>query len=417
MFESGKPADARTLFEQVVQQAPKPIAAEAALRSGQCRLADAKKQIEAATQAKNQAGNDAAKKAAAEQQFTNAKAAVTQAADELRGPGRTVQGRAADAARPAPGMLYDAAWACRGVADAKTPLAYQLLIDEFPDTALAVDARFELAELRADRGDHDAAVKLLKDALDKEPADRPVPPDTTERIRLRLGACLAAKKDYPAAAAQFEAVAANAKSPYLAQADLPLRRVPRRRRRVREGGREARGLPRQARVPQPRRRQRPGDAPARPGAGRAEAVRAGPADLRGAHPAVRPEQPVRRRGPLRRRVGACSSQGKYDEAVAAYQQVIAATQAEVAAKAQVQIGQCRLAQKKYAEAANAFLVVPYTYDYPEVGLRGAAGGGPGLRRGQQAGRRREGAAEGAQGRAEGQRVGEGEQERLGKLKK
>ena len=36
-------------------------------------------------------------------------------------------------------------------------------------------------------------------------------------------------------------------------------------------------------------------------------------------------------------------------------------------QAQVQVGQCRLAQKKYAEAANAFLVVPYTYDYPEIG--------------------------------------------------
>ena len=32
----------------------------------------------------------------------------------------------------------------------------------------------------------------------------------------------------------------------------------------------------------------------------------------------------------------------------------------------MQIGLCRLAQKRYPEAANALLVVPFTYDYPEL---------------------------------------------------
>ena len=35
------------------------------------------------------------------------------------------------------------------------------------------------------------------------------------------------------------------------------------------------------------------------------------------------------------------------------------------ARAQFQIGLCRLEQKRPAEAANALLVVPFTYDYPE----------------------------------------------------
>jgi tetratricopeptide (TPR) repeat protein len=61
------------------------------------------------------------------------------------------------------------------------------------------------------------------------------------------------------------------------------------------------------------------------------------------------------------------NRSKYDEAVASYQQVIAATTAEVAAKAQLQIGQCRMAQKRYAEAAAMFMVVPYTYDFPALG--------------------------------------------------
>jgi outer membrane protein assembly factor BamD (BamD/ComL family) len=59
-------------------------------------------------------------------------------------------------------------------------------------------------------------------------------------------------------------------------------------------------------------------------------------------------------------------QPDYDGAVNVYSQVAAATAAEIGAKAQLQIGLCRLAQKRYAEASTALLVVPYTYDYPEL---------------------------------------------------
>src|SRR5206468_6996352 len=59
-------------------------------------------------------------------------------------------------------------------------------------------------------------------------------------------------------------------------------------------------------------------------------------------------------------------QGNFDGAVNAYSQVTGNTVAEIAAKAQFQIGLCRLEQKRYIDAANALLVVPYTYDYPEL---------------------------------------------------
>jgi tetratricopeptide (TPR) repeat protein len=39
----------------------------------------------------------------------------------------------------------------------------------------------------------------------------------------------------------------------------------------------------------------------------------------------------------------------------------------VAAKAQLHIGLCRLAQGRPQDAAAAFLAVPMTYDYPELG--------------------------------------------------
>src|SRR5207237_1038039 len=59
IVETGKPADARPLFDEVAKQAAgKPLGAEAALRGGQCRVAEAKKKVQDAQQAKAQAGND-----------------------------------------------------------------------------------------------------------------------------------------------------------------------------------------------------------------------------------------------------------------------------------------------------------------------------------------------------------------------
>ncbi len=63
---------------------------------------------------------------------------------------------------------------------------------------------------------------------------------------------------------------------------------------------------------------------------------------------------------------AYQSQGKYDNAVNAYNQLIKSVTTELAARAQLNIGLCRMAQKRYAEASTALLVVPFTYDYPHL---------------------------------------------------
>ena len=39
---------------------------------------------------------------------------------------------------------------------------------------------------------------------------------------------------------------------------------------------------------------------------------------------------------------------------------------ELAAKAHLQLGLCRIEQKKYGDAVASLLIVPYTYDYPEL---------------------------------------------------
>jgi TolA-binding protein len=60
------------------------------------------------------------------------------------------------------------------------------------------------------------------------------------------------------------------------------------------------------------------------------------------------------------------NQGRYDEAANAYAQVAGAVATRLGARAQLNLGLCRLAQKRYAEAGTALLVVPFTYDYPDL---------------------------------------------------
>src|SRR5438067_1001349 len=89
-------------------------------------------------------------------------------------------------------------WGSASPSEKQAHAVYLTLINDFADAPLATDARFELAELYGQRHDYDAAIKLLNDGLDKEP-----PPDLTEKIRLRLGICHAAKGNHKAALAQF----------------------------------------------------------------------------------------------------------------------------------------------------------------------------------------------------------------------
>lgn len=404
-METGYAADARKLFDEVAQAAKdKPVGAEATLRAGQCRLIEGRKQINDGLQARAAAGNDPGKKAAAEQQIQQGRTAIFDTAelwvrrcDELKQPlpGEPARGR----------MLYDAAWAYRELAaeeilqateqarkDAQAKLppnsppvalpkgkvpptrceqkafdAYKKLGDEFPDAALAVEARLEYAELLAERDAHADAVKVLKEALDKEPTDRPVSTETTERIRLRLGGCLFATKQYADAAKQFDAVAGNERSGVRAQA------LYRSGESHAAAGQPAKAVEKLLPFRDKQEYQQIGGvsdrAVLRLGFAQIGAKKAD--DAKGTF-----EVFLTRFGPqnpfapeVRYGLGLVhQAKGSHDEAVKAFEAVTAATQSEVAAKAQLQIGQCRMAQKKYADAASAFLLVPYTYDYPDLGF-------------------------------------------------
>jgi cellulose synthase operon protein C len=57
--------------------------------------------------------------------------------------------------------------------------------------------------------------------------------------------------------------------------------------------------------------------------------------------------------------------GRFEEATGEYQQVLAKSNAEPAARAQFMIGQIQFQQKKHAEAVKSFFLVLYGYPYPQ----------------------------------------------------
>ena len=62
---------------------------------------------------------------------------------------------------------------------------------------------------------------------------------------------------------------------------------------------------------------------------------------------------------------ALQSQKRYDEAVNVYTELTRHSAAESAARAQLNVGVCRLEQNRPADALKALLAVPLTYDYPD----------------------------------------------------
>lgn len=394
--EAGKFSEARQAFELVIKAGTnRPEGAEAALRFGQALKDEGHVKLELARKLSANPKDRAQADKVQDEGYKLLRDAVAHLegqAEQLKKMETLPEVRAR--------MLYDAAWALRTLAEPEIQAArqaltaelakklgpqaakfppplvpvdrvplqpaekkarglYQTLIDAFPDVPLSVEARFELAELLAQRNEYDLAVKLLNDALDKEPAQ-----EMTDKVRLRLGAIHAAKGNLKGALAQFDAVAQNPKSPLVGWAHY------------RAG--EAL-LHTQQFADAIKRLVVFRDNPAfqnHPGLSDRALLRLGHAfayvkDWEASRIALERLVNAFPGSPwvddARYGIGwALQHQDKYDAAVAAYAQVTSRTVAEIAAKAQFQIGLCRLEQKRYLDAANALLVVPYTYDYPEL---------------------------------------------------
>lgn len=395
--EAGKLPEARGLFDAVIKASPnRPEANEAALRLGQCLKDEGQRRLEEAAKLRGSARKEDRAKvlqltAEGTKTLREAVAYLESQADRLK----KQEAQQDVCAR----MLYEAAWCARmlaepEIADARAKLTqelakklsvtvklpvpdvpldqvplqpsekkarglYEALIEQFPDVPVSTEARFELAELLLQRHEHDAAAKLLNDVLDKEPSK-----ELTEKIRLHLGSIQAAKGNLKGAIAQFDAVAQNPKSAlagwahYRAAEVLLAEKQPdaaiKRLIIFRDQG--------------PYQNQ--------PGLSDRALLRLGYAFA-----LTRQWEPSRQayervvgafpnsvlQDEARYGVGwAFQQQKNYDAAVNAYTQVASRSATELAAKAQLQIGLCRLDQKRYAEAAKALLVIPFTYDYPEL---------------------------------------------------
>jgi TolA-binding protein len=414
--EAGKRAEAKALFDQVVKQTPdQPEAWEAGLRAGQCLKDDGRQKI--AEGAKRLANPKPEEAAAARKQIDEGLADVresvrllvaqAEALKQQKPAGDDLERQLAEARAR---MLYEAAWGQRAIAEQEVAAAreqvkqelwqkrrnavakksppgqkpppvpapdvppaavpeppaeqearaqYQALIDGYPDLPLNADARFELAELLADRGLHDAAITLLKQALDKEPS-----PELTDKVKVRLGAALVAKGAAKAALAHVLPITRNPRSAmaphatYLAGECSLQQNDP-------DGAVKHLSLFRDR-----------GAFQNVPGVTDRALLRLGETLFqlkqwdasRQAYEQVvirfgnGPWAPESRYGVGR----AWQNLGQHDNAVNAYTQVVQTDGSERGARAQLGIGQCRLAQKRYADAVNALLLVPVAYDYPEL---------------------------------------------------
>ncbi|HEY1190831.1 MAG TPA: tetratricopeptide repeat protein [Gemmata sp.] len=363
LFETNKPAEARTAFEQAAQATPaRPIAVEAALKSTQCQMEEVKARIAAIEKQKQQPNLKPEKLAALDAQikntkneFANVAKLFEQRAEQFRQGHPQLEARAR--------LLYEAAWAYRAAGADPAP-AYVKLIEQFGDIALAVEARLELAELVSEKSPDDA-IKLLKAAAEQETIDKPIPPETTDRIRIRLGAALFEKKDYTAAMGQFDAVGNNEKSPH-----------------------RAHGLYRSAECLLALGK--PDDAQKKlvifrdNGAFHNVAGVSDRALLRLGHALTQLKQwdasrqafetVIARYGnnntwaiDARYGIGwAFQNQGRFDDAVNAYALVTQATTDDRAARSHLQIGLCRAAQSRWVDAGKAFSTVYFGYDLPDL---------------------------------------------------
>ena len=392
--EAAKYPLARPLYQAVIAAAPKSgEGSETLLRLGQCLKLEGAERFEAARKvaAKTPVDQSALGHLTGEGNkfLADAIAHFEKSAADLKNSDGPADLRAR--------LLYEAAWSYRILADrenekakktvldaiiakkgkerppVEVPLSmipiqpaekaaraeYKSLIDQVGDAALSIDARFELSEMLAQRVEVEPALALLGEALDKEP-----PVELTEKIRLRIGSIQGAKGNLKAALAQYDAVAANPKSPLVGWANYRAAEVFLQNKQYGEAVKRLvpfRDNGQFNNVPglSDRALLRLGHAYASVKAwGESQQAMERLLSQFSASPWVDDAKYGR--------AWARQQMGDFDGAVEGYNQVASRSATELAARSQYQVGTCRMAQKKWNDAANAFLAVPTTFDYPEL---------------------------------------------------
>ncbi|MEI6232926.1 MAG: tetratricopeptide repeat protein [Planctomycetota bacterium] len=265
--ESGKPAEARAIFESIIKLFEKsPEAAQAAWRAAQCRREEVSVLLTSANSMLKKPGAKPEELAAVSKTIMDSMDLLRKTAEALKSGAE----RLAPLAPNAPAseshlrMLYESAWCLRTVADVEVEAArqkiandklakvlenlkksappnspapvlsapeiplssiplqpaeksaqeqYTALVTLASSSPLAARARLELAELISRRGSNDAALELLATALEDTP-----PLELSERIHVRIASCLIAKNEPKLALVQAQSVIKNAASNVMGEA-------------------------------------------------------------------------------------------------------------------------------------------------------------------------------------------------------
>jgi TolA-binding protein len=240
---------------------------------------------------------------------------------------------------------------------------YAAMIKKGADARLAPVAKLQLAEVHAFREEFDKAAELLTDALSDE-----VPEDLADRLHVRLAACLVAQGDGDSAYGEVEPIAKNDKHPLWPEAKFLVGEALIAQKKYAPA------------VEHLKMFRDHGPLQNIPGVSDRAMMRLGYAyeQLAQFEPARQayethwgryPQSPWR----VESRYAQAWCQQKlnqHDAAVNTYSEVTKLTTSEVAARAQYNIGVCRFAQQRWQEAADAYQLCAYTYDYPELSSQG-----------------------------------------------
>lgn len=391
--DTGKDPEAKALMEEFLKRFPdRPEAPEAGLRVGQALLNEAKALLEAAQVAladPNAAQDDQSAAKTKRQNAFRGLDSATQYFEQVlamkeKQPNSPVW----------PRVHYELAWchrlrfqdhcetemrkqraeaaklAARGQtaeAEAKIPYHpseapmakhYKAIIEQWPDLPIAVDAQLELAEYLLRRDQRELAVTHLNGALAKQGRE-----DLKPKIGFLLASCLAEEGKSEEALKHFEAVCANLESPLAPHAAFLAGEA-----LLRLGTADKAAEKFQLFVDQATFQTVEGLSDR--GLLRLAAARSQLADHAASQKACELLLARFAKSPFvhhaRFVLGqALQAQNQLDAAIQTYTEVVTGTTDEVAARAQFQIGMCRLQNKLYTTAGFDFLKVFHTYNYPE----------------------------------------------------
>jgi len=242
--------------------------------------------------------------------------------------------------------------------EAQAMKLYGRLITLAPQSALAAQSRFELAEMHALRRKHDQAVELLETIMENSP-----PEELAQRTRLRLAACLLDRGDPKRATTLVKLAAAKAKGDQIGHARYLTGEA---FIQAKEWSKAIETL-KVFRDDQSFRGMTSISDKAMLRLGYAYQQTGNWSECRRTYESVAsymPNSPWVHEAAFG--AGWARENAKdINNAMSYYSQVVAKTVSTVAARAQIRIGYCCAVQKKYPEAAKAFMTVPMTYNYPE----------------------------------------------------